>query len=80
MFLMNFFPVIKVPRHIKILFDGSIKKKKMKFYFTKQKHISISNKFFLHFFSEIKKILDEKQGIWELKIWFWVMCNIILNQ
>lgn len=28
MFLMNFFPVIKVPRHIKILFDGSIKKKK----------------------------------------------------
>lgn len=35
----------------------------MKFYFTKQKHISISNNFVLHFFSEIEKILDEKQGI-----------------
>lgn len=81
MFLMNPFPVIKVPRHIKILFDGLIDLKRMKFNFKKQKHILISNYFLVHYFQwNKKKILDEKQGIFELKIWFWAMCNIILNQ
>lgn len=43
----------------------------MTFNFTKQKHISGSNNFFfVHFFSEIKKIIDDKQGFLELKIWF----------
>lgn len=27
-----------------------------------------------------KKILDDKQGILELKSWFWKMCILILNQ
>lgn len=54
----------------------------MKFNFTKQKHISICNNFFLNiFFNEMeKKILDDKQGILELKSWFWKMCILILNQ
>lgn len=53
---MNLFPFIKFPRQRHILFGGSINKKKIKFNFTKQKHISISNNFVLNiFFNEMEK-------------------------
>lgn len=69
---MNLFPFIKFPRQRQILFGGSINKKKIKFNFTKKKHISISDNFVLNIFlmKWKKKILDDKQGILELKSWF----------
>lgn len=36
--------------------------------------------FFMHFFRKIKNCLEIKKGILELKAWFYLLGNIIMNK